>query len=85
MANSTETKVYLKIEGPNWYTVLRPYENFAWTGKFRIKTIDNETMIYLERYVKFFGIWPIPFWTVWEEEDDIVFREESCVEVDCHV
>ena len=63
----------------------QPYEDVAWTGKYRIKTVDNITTIYLERYVKFLGIFPITFWAVWEEEDDIIFCEESCVEIECHV
>lgn len=68
-------KVYLKEVGAYGLINLVPYEKLKWTGIIKFETIDGKMTIYIQRYIKFFGL--IPLWKVWVHENNIIFRDEE--------
>lgn len=77
-------KLQAYVKDAAGYTVTRtPVEDYLWTGRWKIVTIekindagtcvyDRSQTMYLERWVRLFGI--IPLFRIWEEEDDFEFR-----------
>lgn len=89
-----ETKVYVKVSVERGEKLV-PYEDFTWTGRWKIKTIRTR-----ESYPPGYGgprnkfkitstlslerqMWIFPWWKVWVCENEFEFREEACYIGDC--
>lgn len=92
-----QTKVYLQVPGDHGYNYV-PYENFKWTGRWKVETIrvsnggpppgyEGDWEYFTDKtslYVeRQFGIFP--WWKVWENYDSFKFQEEECFINDCEV
>ena len=75
-------KIYVRDLGPMGWPYRTPYEKFLWTGRYKLTTINNNTTMYLERWVRLFGI--IPLFRTWESEHSFLFLDEEINIYNCN-
>ena len=71
-------KTYVRCIGDFGIVFLEPYEDYKWTGRYKIVTTDRGTSIHVERWITFFGLFPLC--RTWVSDNDFIFRDELIVD-----